>query len=135
MSAHLIKIGHLQSKIYRFHFTSVWAPRSVRPNGIDYSPLKQTAPRCYRRLWLFYSSDPCERAAAADVSASVWAGTDFEVLYQTRESSSLYRYHRFFVITITSHCSLGCSLFFFIRLAGRHERSSLAPRFVLIMTR
>lgn len=68
MCAHLIKIGHLESKIYRFHFTWAYGRQAEQTKWNRLLTAKAQSSGCFYGAFIAPTmwSETCERAVAVD---------------------------------------------------------------------
>lgn len=151
MCAHLIKIGHLESKIYRFHFTWACGRQAERNKWNRLLATKAQTSVCFYGAFIAPTmwSETCEHAVAADtVSTPVWRETDSEKwsgLHQITRllewliGNSLDWVHRrdsfnqSFVRMFPSCCLIGCVVLNHSASMKRSALSSLAWHFIFIM--
>ncbi len=152
MCAHLIKIGHLESKIYRFHFTWACGRQAERNKWNRLLATKAQTSGCFYGAFIAPTmwSETCERAVAADTvclhqseeKQTLKNGAGLHQITRLLEwliGNSLAWVHRrdsfnqSFVRTFPSCCLIGCVVLNHSASMKRSALSSLAWHFIFIL--
>lgn len=152
MCAHLIKIGHLESKIYRFHFTWACGRQAERNKWNRLLATKAQISGCFYGAFIAPTmwSETCERAVAADTvclhqseeKQTLKNGAGLHQITRLLEwliGNSLDWVHRrdsfnqSFVRTFPSCCFIGCVVLNHSASMKRSALSSLAWHFIFIL--